>query len=87
MGNRKRINSSIMSTLMSISCCTAEISQIVFKNCLHDKYFGSVHEMNTIVFNIISAIKRIKLHISSTIIIYVSSFVYVIYSSAGLYLC
>ena len=53
------------------------------ENCiLHRRYFRYLHETDTIVFTITSAIKRAKLYRSSTITGRVSSFGYVIYSSA-----
>ena len=46
------------------------------------KYISYRQQNNSIVFTILSAIKQIKLHVSSTIIGGVSLFGYVIYSSA-----
>ena len=47
------------------------------------KYFRYLHQINTVVFAIVFAIKRNKLYLSSSIISEVSQFGHVIYISAA----
>ena len=55
------------------------------KNVLHRTYFKYLHETNTTVFIILSAVKWPKFHLSSYIMARVSLFDYDIYSAAALH--
>ncbi len=54
------------------------------KIILYHKYFGILHQTNTIVFIIISPIKRTNFHLPSTITSRISLFLHVMYSCTGL---